>query len=240
MQYQKTFVMAGLVGASMLGGAVGGVLVSGTVAAQVGQVVTATQVNLVDASGRLRAVLAARDERHMTSISFYDATGQVRGVMGLEENGTPLIRLTDAQGQRRLQAFLEGEDVFVIAGGDTGQSALFGTVGDTPMLNLSDRQRDRVRLQLSPEGRPGLGLFDSDGQRAATMETDTRGAPFITLYEDGRSRATMGVTQQTAVLNMSDAERPRLVLGVAENGVASMSFLDENGEVEAQLPSGSQ
>ncbi len=54
MQYQKTFVMVGLVGASILGGAVGGVLFSGTATAQDSQVVTATQVNLVDSSGHPR------------------------------------------------------------------------------------------------------------------------------------------------------------------------------------------
>ena len=240
MQYQKTFVMVGLVGASMLGGAVGGVLVSGTAAAQDAQVVTATQVNLVDSSGQLRAILAARDERRMASISFYDVAGQVRGFMGIDENGTPIIRLMNARGQSRLQAFLENDDAFVVAGGETGQSALFGTVGDTPMLNLSDGQRVRAGLQLSSEGSPTLGLFDREGQRAVTMETDTLGAPFITLYEEGRSRTTMGVTERTAVLNMSDAQRPRLVLGVAEDGAASVSFLDENGEIEAQFPTASQ
>ena len=85
-----------------------------------------------------------------------------------------------------------------------------------------------------------LGQFDNEGQRSVTMETDTLGSPFITLYEEGRSRTTMGVTQRAAVINMSDAQRPRLVLGVAEDGAASVSFLDENGEVEAQLPAASQ
>jgi hypothetical protein len=236
MQYQKTFVMAGLVGASMLGGAVGGVLVGGTAVAQDARVVTATQVNLVDSSGQLRAVLSARDEQRMASISFYDVAGQVRGVMGIDENGTPAIRLMNAEGQRRLQAFLENEDVFVIAGDETGQSALFGTVGEAPMLNLSDGQRVRARLQLSPDGAAALGLFDPEGQRSVTMETDTLGSPFITLYEEGQSRTTMGVTQGAAVLNMSDGQRPRLVLGVAENGLASVSFLDENGDVEEVLP----
>jgi len=236
MQYQKTFVMVGLVGASMLGGAVGSVLVSGTATAQDARVVTATQVNLVGPSGQLRAVLSGRDEQRRVSISFYDPAGQVRAVMGIDENGTPVIRLMNAQGQSRLQAFLENEDVFVIAGDETGQSALFGTVGDTPMLNLSDGQRVRARLQLSPEGAPALRLFDREGQRSVTMETDTIGSPFITLFEEGHSRTTMGVTQGAAVLNMSDAQRPRLVLGVAENGVASVSFLDENGEVEELFP----
>ena len=240
MSYQRTLVTVGLVAASMFGGAVGGLLVGGTATAQDARAVTATQVNLVDSSGQLRAVLSARDEQRMASISFYDEAGQVRGVMGVDENGTPVIRLMNAQGQRRLQAFLENEDVFVIAGDDTGQSALFGTVGEAPMLNLSDGQRVRARLQLSSEGAPALGLFDREGQRSVTMETDTLGSPFITLFEEGHSRTTMGVTQGAAVLNMSDAQRPRLVLGVAENGLASLSFLDENGEVEEVLPTAPQ
>ena len=135
----------------------------------------------------------------MASISFYDVAGQVRGFMGIDENGTPIIRLMNARGQSRLQAFLENDDAFVVAGGETGQSALFGTVGDAPMLNLSDGQRVRAGLQLSSEGSPALGLFDSEGQRSVTMETDTLGSPFITLYEvrslshdDGRDPAGGG------------------------------------------------
>lgn len=236
MTLHNTLVMTGLVAASMGGGVVGGMLVGGTVAAQGGQVVTATQVNLVDASGQLRAVLAGRDERGMASLSFYDGAGQVRGIVGIEETGTPVLRLLTAQGQNRLQAFVENEDVFVIAGDDAGQSALLGTVGDTPMLSLGDGQRVRLRAQLSPEGTPALGLFDAEAQRSVTVETDSVGAPFLTLYEAGRPRTTLGITQRTAVVNMTDGQRARLVMGVAENGRPSVTFLDENGEVVGELP----
>ncbi len=236
MQYQKTLVMAGLAAASMLGGAVGGMLVGGAVAAQGAQVVTATQVNLVDSSGQLRAVLAGRDERGMASLSFYDEAGQVRGILGIEDGGTPVLRLLTAQGQSRVQAFVENEDGFVVVGDEAGNSALLGAVGDTPMLSLGDGQRVRVRMQLGPDGTPAIGLFDDEARRSMTLETDNVGAPFITLYEAGRPRTTIGITQQTAVLNMSDAQGTRLVMGVAENGRPSISFLNENGEVIQEFP----
>ena len=236
MQYQKTLVMAGLAAASMLGGAVGGMLVGGAVAAQGAQVVTATQVNLVDSSGQLRAVLAGRDERGMASLSFYDEAGQVRGILGIEDGGTPVLRLLTTQGQSRVQAFVENEDAFVVVGDEAGNSALFGAVGDTPMLSLGDGQRVRARMQLGPDGTPAIGLFDNEARRSMTLETDNVGAPFITLYEAGRPRTTIGITQQTAVLNMSDTQGTRLVIGVAENGRPSISFLNENGEVIQEFP----
>ena len=236
MQYQKTLVMAGLAAASMLGGAVGGMLVGGAVAAQGAQVVTATQVNLVDSSGQLRAVLAGRDERGMASLSFYDEAGQVRGILGIEDGGAPVLRLLTTQGQSRVQAFVENEDAFVVVGDEAGNSALFGAVGDTPMLSLGDGQRVRARMQLGPDGTPAIGLFDNEARRSMTLETDNVGAPFITLYEAGRPRTTIGITQQTAVLNMSDTQGTRLVIGVAENGRPSISFLNENGEVIQEFP----
>lgn len=68
MRFQGMPFVVAMVCGSFLGGLCGGALVASSVAtvgAQGPQVVTTTQVNLVDPDGQLRAILAGRDERRM-------------------------------------------------------------------------------------------------------------------------------------------------------------------------------
>ena len=91
-------------------------------------------------------------------------------------------------------------------------------------------------MQLSEVGSPSFGLFDSEGRQGLVMTVDSSEAPLLTLHEQGRVRAAFGVREQTAVLNMADAQQMRLVVGVAEDGKPSISFLSENGEIIQTLP----
>jgi len=89
---------------------------------------------------------------------------------------------------------------------------------------------------LSETGSPSFGLFDSDGRQSLTMTVDSSEAPLLTLHEQGRVRAAFGVREQTVVLNMADAQQMRLVIGVAEDGNPSISFLSETGEILQAFP----
>jgi len=58
----------------------------------------------------------------------------------------------------------------------------------------------------------------------------------VTLSAGGRPRTIMTVAQNATLLNLFDESRTRLVVGVAENGLPSVSFFDENGTPYSQLP----
>ena len=226
-------VVAGLV-AGLVGGLAATLLTSGAQAQA--DVVTARQVNLVDDSGRLRGVLSGRDERGLASIAFYDPQGQVRGVFGAEDDGTPVVRLLDTGGQRRLVAEVQGESALVVVGEQDGRNGMLASIGGTPVLSLADRGRSRLQMQLADDGAPSLDLLTTQGQRGARVVVDSSDAPVVTLYEEGTRRVALAVIQRAAVLNFSDPTRQRLVVGVAQNGRPSISFLNENGEVAQELP----
>ena len=223
--------------ASLIGGAASNLLLMNRVEAQApAEAVTTSQLNLVGDGGRLRAVLSARDERGLASLAFYDDAGQVRGVFGIQPDGTPTMRMFTATGQSRLFAALQGDDALVVVGDENGRQGLLGALGGTPMLSFGDSGRTRIQMQIGDSGAPQLALFTSAGQRGATLAVGSDDAPLLTLYDAGRPRAAFGVVQQSTVLNLSDATRPRLVFGVAENGRPSVNFFDENGEVIHELP----
>ena len=136
MMLRRMLPVIGMMLLSLVGGVLGGALtetwVAGRVSAaevagvQASEVVTTRQINLVDASGALRAILSARDERGMASLAFYDFEGQVRSVVGLENTGRPFLRFLTSDGRRRLQATLENDDALVIAGDESDRAGMFG------------------------------------------------------------------------------------------------------------------
>ena len=246
MLFRRVFLVTGMMLMSLAGGVLGGVLTEIRIAKSVvaaefagtqgSAVVTARQVNLVDASGALRAVLSARDERGMASLAFYDFEGQVRNVVGVEDDGRPFLRLLTNDGRRRLLATLENDDALVIVGDEADRSAVFGSVGGSPVINFGVGGVKRVRLQLNRTGQPSFGLFDAEGRRGATMVLDETEAPLFTLYKQGHARVTLGVVQQSTVFNMGNATQTRLVMGVRSDGFPSLSFYDEGGQIFEQLP----
>ena len=243
-------MVAAMLGASFLGGAAAAsLLVGGAVQAQGAQaqgeppaqsapgVLTATQVNLVDDSGRLRGVLAGSDERGLASIAWYDAAGQVRSLSGIERDGTPVVQLFDAAGQPRLAASVDGETAMIVAGARGAGQGYFGAVGGAPLLTLGDGTRNRLQLLLSQEGRPRAVLSDGAGRQSIGLSVGSDDMPQVGLAAAGRLRALFTVARNAAVINLLDADRPRLVLGVAENGRPSVNFLDAEGGVAVEIPS---
>jgi hypothetical protein len=238
MRYHQMCVTGGMLLASLVGGAVGGMLMDARVGAQGAGVVTTTQVNIVDASGQLRATLTGRDERAMAAVAFYDPAGRVRAIFGLDETGSPIMRMMTDAGESRLVATVQRDDALLVAGDQDASAALVGSVEGRPVVSLGEGNRARLRLQLDAGGAPFLGMYDSQGQQAASMVVDSADSSFVTLYERGRARATLGVTQGTSLINLSDAEQPRFVAGVADNGRPSLTFLDLDGDVLQSFPTG--
>jgi len=218
------------------GGGMVATLLTGGVHAQA-DVVTVRQINLVDDVGRLRGVLSGRDERGLASIAFYDTEGQVRGIIGTQETGSPVLRFLGSDGRSRLTAEVQGRDPVLVVGEEDERAVVLASFGGTPVLRFSDRQRARLQMQVGENGAPSLDLLTSQGQRGAAVVVDSNDAAIVTLYGGGQPRVVLGVTQQSAVLNLSDAASPRLVIGVAENGRPSITFINENGAVLEEFPS---
>ena len=96
-----------MVGAALFGGLISAAVVGSPISAssvQNANPITTTQINIVDGNGQLRAVLSGSDERRMTSLSFYDTSGQQRVMVGIDETSTPLFRLLDSSGNSRVSA----------------------------------------------------------------------------------------------------------------------------------------
>ena len=236
---QRVSLIISMLLASLFGGAIGGLLFDSPIIAERVQgrdPLTTTQVNLVDSSGQLRAVLSGQDEQRMASLSFYDKEGQVRGVVGIDENNVPLISLRNPAGQSRLTASIHGENALVVVGDEAAHSGVFGSIEGRPILSLGDAGQSRVGLQLNGDGSPSLGFFDGDGRQSIALTVDGSGAGLMTFHEEGRVRAAFGLRDQTTLLNMGDDTQMRLVIGVAEDGRPSISFLSETGEITQELP----
>ncbi len=222
--------------ASMVGGAVSNLLLTARLDAQGADVVTASQVNIVDSGGRLRAVLAADDELGMTSLTFYGPDGAMRGVVGAEPDGTPMLRFNNAAGVSRLTASVRGDEPVISVGDDAALSVLIGSVGGRPIVGLSERGRMRLQMNLGGEGEPHLSLFNSAGQLGLGLVVNGDNAPVVSLFDAaGAQRLTMGIVQGSTVVNLGDGTRSRLVLGVADNGRASVAFYNAGGELERDL-----
>ena len=236
MQPQRAWLIGTILAASMVGGAASNLLLTARLGAQGADVVNASQLNIIDSEGRLRAVLAAEDERGSTSLAFYGPDGSLRGLVGAEPDGTPVLRFNNPAGVGRLSATVRDDEPVITVGDQAAASVLVGSLGGIPIVRLSDRGRPRVRMTLGDQGEPRLSLFNAMGQRGVGLVVGADDAPFLYLSDPaGVQRLAMGTLQGSTVVNLGDGARPRLVLGVADTGRASVAFYDAEGELERDV-----
>jgi hypothetical protein len=238
MDRERRWMVGAILMASLAGGAVSNALLPTRLSAQGGDVVTASQVNIVDAAGQLRAVLSGDDALGLTSLTFYGPDGVTRGTLGMDADGAPGLRFLDASGAVQLAAAVNESDALVTVGDQGARSALFGSLGGTPVVGLSHAGQVRMQLELGPGGQPSLSLqgeptvnlLSEPGQQGISLAVDADGAPFMSLYDAaGAPRILMGSVQGTAVVNLGDGIRPRMVLGVTDQGEGSLGFYDVEG-----------
>ena len=172
----------------------------------------------------------------MASLTFYDDFGQVRSLVGLQPDGTPVIRLLDSSGQARLFATVQGDDAVAVLGADTGPQVMVGSIQGSTLIRLGEQTENRLQFQVTPTGLPRVALSDHTGNEALSLSVAANAAPEVALSTEGRSRAVMTVAEGATLLNLYDSDQPRLVLGVAENGRPSVSFLNQNGESTDEVP----
>ncbi len=233
---RQGWLVGAMLAASLIGGAVSNLFLTARLGAQGAGVVTASQVNIVDGSGRLRAILSGDDERGMASLAFYAPDGTYRGLVGVDADGHPVLRFTDPAGATRILARVGQEDGMVTVGDETARHALVGSQAGTPFLALSDGRRIPMQLTLGDQGQPRINLFNRRGQPGIGMIVGADDAPFLSVFDPGGSqRLALGTVQGATVVNLTDGTRARLVLGVADNGRATVDFYDEEGGLERQV-----
>ena len=236
MSGPRGWMIGAMLLASLVGGAASNCFLTARLGAQGADVVTAAQVNLVDSGGQLRAVLAAEDERGMTSLAFFGPDGTLRGLVGAEPDGTPMLLFNDPAGVGRLTASVRDDDAVMAVGDEAAGSTLIGSFRGTPVVSLSDRGRPRLQMTLGDQGEPRLSLFNTAGRQGVGLVVGTDDVPFLYLWDaDGAQRLAMGTVQGSTVVNLGDGTRPRLVLGVADDGRASVAFYDADGALERDV-----
>ena len=224
--------------ASMAGGALSNLWLTARLGAQSAEVVTASQVNIVDANGRLRVVMAGEDERGLASLAFYGPDGEFRGVVGADDDGNPVLQFNNRAGVSRLSVTVRDDDGLVTVGdGDAGR-VLIGSLSGSPIVGLSDGERTPLLLTLGQQGQPQVRLLNGAGELGLGLVVGADDAPFLSLFDGtGAQRLAIGTIADSTLINLSDGTRPRLVLGVADNGRASVAFYDEEGMLEREVSS---
>ncbi len=232
------FSLGILLASSFLGGAVANVIFSGGLQAQgESTAITTEQLNLVDRSGNLRGVLSAEDERGAVSLSLVDSNGEARVLLGVLSDGTPEVRLFDEDGIGSATVMVDQNGPMLELNGDPDQTILLGTPGGSPTLSFLQEGQSRVELGVNRSGAPRLGMFGKTGERRVSIVVGEDRSPVLTLYDyDGYARLRVGVVEGASVINIADEVRARIVLGVASNGVPSLTFLDEDGQISHGIP----
>ena len=232
----SVWMIGAMLMASMLGGAASRLLPTARLGAQGADVVNAAQVNIIDSGGRLRAVLAAEDERGMTSLVFYGPDGSLRGFVGAEPDGTPVLRFNNPTGVGRLSAIVRDDEPVITVGDEAASSVLIGSLGGAPIVGLFDRGRPGLQMSLGDQGERRFSLFNTAGQLGVGLVVGADDAPLLYLFDaTGAQRLAMGTLQGSTVVNLGDGTRPRLVLGVADTGRASVAFYDAEGALERDI-----
>ena len=241
MLWERGWLMVVVILSSLVGGAASSLLLTARLGAQGADVVTASQVNILDSGGRLRAVLSGDDERGLASLTFYGPDGTLRGVVGSEPDGTPVLRFNNPGGVARLSAVVRQDEPVVTIGDEAARSVLLASVGGTPIVGVADRGRTRLQITLGAQGEPRLSLLGSAGQPAAGLTVGLDDAPFLSLFDPtGVQRLLMGAVAGATVVNLGDGTRPRLVLGVADTGRPSVGFYDADGALRNELSADTQ
>ncbi len=119
----------------------------------------------------------ASPELRATKIVLTDPSGAVRGTLGVEADGTPALRFTDAAGVERLAALVSGNGPSItLLEGDRKTAAKLLVEGGVPRLALSDRTgTDRLWAAVRV-GSPVIQFIAPDGVARcglATMNDDT-------------------------------------------------------------------
>jgi len=238
MTQENLKFIGAMLAAAFLGGGLASVVFSDRVSAQAAPTVVTTQhVNLVNQAGRIRGILSAEDERGVASLTFFDEAGQMRSALTIGRDGAPALQLYDRAQAPRVVITVENNQPAVVVTSETGDRAILSTLTGGPTLSFQDKEKFRAEVGMGRGGAPRFAMFGPTGQPQLGLNITEQGDPIVTLRDDaGRGRASLGVVQGATVINLADQKSARVVLGVAADGNATLSFLDPAGKVTERVP----
>jgi hypothetical protein len=200
--------------------------------------ITVERINVVDANGTLRLVIANKDRMHPGVIDgvTIDRPRPVAGLLFFNDEGDEVGGLTitgqQRDGVRRANAGLMFDQLKQDQ--TIGLSYSEANGQRTAGLQVWDRS-DRPLRELIDQLNAANRIADPNQRRAAITKI-REAAPA------GPRRVFVGKNADRAAhVSLSDASgRPRLTLTVDASGNPRIEFLDENGKIIERIPEGSK
>ncbi len=166
---------------------------------------------LKDKRGKIRAVLGGFSEDEPFGLLVFDANQRIRTKLGLEEDGSPILALTDDRGVDRVALH-----------------PAFGlrVLGDGPSVTLG--------VNYGTE--PALHLNDKDGwTRAALVLTGTNTAPILKFLDQrGNARAWIGAMSdgkaQLLLMNRPQPAQPGRAVDLSKPNIAASATLEVDAD----------
>jgi hypothetical protein len=200
--------------------------------------ITVQRMNVVDADGTLRLVIANKDRMHPGVVDGKTIV-RPRPVAGLiffndegDEVGGLVVAGQERGGERRAMGMLafdqlkQDQTVAISYSEANGQRTAGLQVWDRPESRLSELIDELNAANALPD----------PVERQKAVEAVRSAAP------PGPRRVFVGKnTDRSATVALADAAgRPRLVLEVTADGASSLTFLDAAGKVVQRIPAGPQ
>lgn len=196
--------------------------------------VTVQRLNVVDANGTLRMVLANKDRMHpgvldgvtinrprpVAGLIFFNDLGDEVG--GLTWSGQETAGQPRAHGLLAFDQFKQDQTVAISYSDSNGQRTAGLEVWDRPETRLSE---------LITKLNDANAIQDAAAREKAVKEVRASAPPAPRRVFVGKR------PDKSAVVALADANgKARLTLAVAPDGAASIEFLDADGKVVQRLP----
>jgi hypothetical protein len=198
--------------------------------------ITVERINVVDANGTLRLVVANKDRMHPGVLDgkTINRPRPVAGLIFFNDEGDEVGGLTvtgqEKDGQRRANAIFafdqlkQDQTIALTYAESNGQRSAGLQIWDRPDTRLSE---------LIDKLNAANALQDPSAREAAVKAARASAPPAPRRVFVGKN------ADRSATVSLADAQgQPRLTLRVDADGQASISFLDGSGKVVQQLPAG--
>jgi hypothetical protein len=176
-----------------------------------GSTVEAQKFVLKDGRGKIRAVLGEFSQDEPFGLLIFDANQRIRTKLGLQEDGSPALLLTDDRGVDRVMLH---------------PASGLRLLGDGPSLTLG----------VNYGNEPALHLIDKDGwTRAALVLTSTNTAPILKFLDPrGNARAWIGAMSdgkaQLLFMNRPQSAQSGRAVDPARPNVAATASLEVDAD----------